>query len=271
MLREQEGREASPTAAIIDVDRRPSQSHVQAICNGLILLADLLYRVAFYRRRQKATLTARFFSTINRLSLAVPWSCIGRRSTSTGLKVFGKGEWRLEKHGGQARRSWRKLHLAVDPNTGEILASELTTTQDGDASLVGPLLDQIAHPIGTVLADGAYDGEPVYRAVAAHSPEAQVIIPPRSTAVPSATADPVPSQRDRHIQKIAERGRLGWLRDLRYGRRSLGEVAMMRYKQVIGRGLRARSLPTQKVEAAIACKVMNIMTSFGMPVSSKRA
>ena len=103
---------------------------------------------------------------------------------STGLTVFGTGEWHLEKHGGQARRSWRKFHLAVDPDTGAILASELTTTQDGDASLVGLLLDQITRPIDTVLADGAYDGEPVYRAVAAHTPDAEVIIPPRSTAVP---------------------------------------------------------------------------------------
>lgn len=110
----------------------------------------------------------------------------------TGLKMFGKGEWHLEKHGGMARRSWRKLHLAVDSDTGEILASELTTTQHGDASLVGPLLDQIKRPIGTVLADGAYDGEPVYRAVAAHTPDAEVIIPPRSTAVPSDTARSAP-------------------------------------------------------------------------------
>ena len=51
---------------------------------------------------------------------------------STGLKVFGKGEWHLEKHGGQAHRSWRKLHLAVDPDTGEIMASELTGNEDGE-------------------------------------------------------------------------------------------------------------------------------------------
>ena len=137
--------------------------------------------------------------------------------------------------------------------------------------LVGPLLDQIKRPIGTVLANGAYDGEPVYRAVAAHSPDAEVIIPPRSTAVPSDTAESAPSQRDRHIQRIAERGRLGWQRDVRYGRRSLGEVAMMRYKQEIGRGLRARSLPAQKIEAAVGCKVMNIMTSLGMPTTRKVA
>ena len=190
---------------------------------------------------------------------------------STGLKVFGTGEWHLEKHGGQARRSWRKLHLAVDPNTGEILASELTTNEEGDASLVGPLLDQIKRPIGTVLADGAYDGEPVYRAVTAHSPGAEVIIPPRATAMPSDTAESVPTQRDQHIKMIAERGRLGWQRAVQYGRRSLGEVAMLRYKTLIGRSLRARNLPAQKVEAAVGGKVLNIMTSLGMPASRKVA
>ena len=91
---------------------------------------------------------------------------------STGLKVFGAGEWQREKHGGKGRRTWRKLHLAVDPDTGEILASELTTTEDGDASQVGPLLDQISGPIASVTADGAYDGDPVYRIIAERDPAA---------------------------------------------------------------------------------------------------
>lgn len=190
---------------------------------------------------------------------------------STGLKVFGSGEWLHEKHGGRPRRSWRKLHLAVDPDSGEILASELTPTDDGDASLVGPLLDQIDSPISAVFADGAYDGEPVYRAVAGHTPDAAVIIPPRSTAVPSDTAETDPTQRDRHIQLIEERGRLGWQRAVDYGKRSLAEVAMFRYKKLIGRGLHARTLPTQKIEAKVACKVLNIMTGLGMPVSRRIA
>jgi hypothetical protein len=190
---------------------------------------------------------------------------------STRLKVFGTGEWHLEKHGGQARWSWRKLHLAVDPDTGDILASELTTMQDGDASLVGPLLDQIKRPFGTVLADGAYDGEPVYRAVAAHIPDAKVIIPPRSTAMPSETAAGTPSQRDPHIQLINERGRLGWQRAVHYGHRSLGEVATMRYKQLIGHSLLARTLPARKVEATVGCKVKNMTTSLGMPTTRKVA
>jgi hypothetical protein len=185
--------------------------------------------------------------------------------------VYGAGEWLVEKHGRRGGRTWRKLHLAVDPSTGEILASELTTTDDGDASLLGPLLDQIDGPISAVFADGAYDGEPIYRSVAAHTSDAAVIIPPRSTAVPSDTAETAPTQRDRHIQLIEERGRLGWQRAVDYGKRSLAEVAMFRYKKVISRGLHARTLPTQKTEAKVACKVLNIMTGLGMPVSRRIA
>jgi hypothetical protein len=114
-------------------------------------------------------------------------------------------------------------------------------------------------------------GEPVYRLIAERDPVAAVIIPPRSTAVPSNTAETAPTQRDRHLQIIQERGRLGWQKAVNYGRRSLGEVAMMRYKTLIGRRLHARTLPTQKTEAAAACKVINIMTHLGMLVSQRIA
>jgi transposase len=188
---------------------------------------------------------------------------------STDLKVVGAGEWQCEKHGGKGHRTWRKLHLAVDPDSGEVVASELTTTDDGDASQVGPLLNQIAGPIASVTADGAYDGDPVYRIIAERDPAAAVIIPPRSTAVPSNNAETAPTRRDRHLQLIQERGRLGWQKAVNYGWRSLGKVAMMRYKTLIGRRLRARTLPTQKTEAAAGCKVINIMTHLDMPVSQR--
>jgi hypothetical protein len=97
-----------------------------------------------------------------------------------------------------------------------------------------------------------------------------VIIPPRANAVPSPTADTAPSQRDQHIRTIQDRGRLGWQRAIGYGRRSLGETAMFRYKTIIGRGLRARTLPAQKTETRAACSVLNRMTRLGMPVSSQR-
>jgi len=192
---------------------------------------------------------------------------------ATGLKVYGAGEWLAEKHGERGQRTWRKLHLAVDPNSGEILASELTTTEEGDASLVSPLLDQITGPIASVTADGAYDGEPVYRAVSARQPDppAAVIIPPRVTAVPSSTAGTTSTQRDQHIRTIHDKGRMGWQKAVGYGRRSLGETAMFRYKMIIGRRLRARTLPAQKTEARAACSVLNRMTRLGMPVSQRIA
>src|SRR3954454_19200298 len=114
---------------------------------------------------------------------------------STGLKVYGAGEWLTEKYGERGQRTWRKLHLVVDPNSGEILASELTTMEEGDAALVGPLLDQITSAIASVMADGAYAGAVISRAVAERqpAPPAAVVIPPRASAVPSPTADTAPS------------------------------------------------------------------------------
>jgi hypothetical protein len=187
---------------------------------------------------------------------------------ATGLKVYGAGEWLVAKHGERGVRTWRKLHLAVDPSTGEILASELTTSEEGDASQVGALLGQIPGPIASVMADGAYDGEPVYRAVAERQPDppVAVVIPPRSTAVPSPAAGTTPSQRDQHIQMIVDKGRLGWQEAVGYGQRSHAETAMFRYKVIIGSSLRARTLPAQKTEAKVACSVLNRMTRLGMPV-----
>ena len=110
--------------------------------------------------------------------------------------------------------------------------------------MVGPLLEQIPGVITSVLADGAYDAEPVYRAIAGHQPPASstVMIPPRVTAVLSPAADTVPSPRDQHIQLIQEKGRRGGEKAVGYGKRSLVETAMFRYQTLIGPTLRARSL-----------------------------
>jgi hypothetical protein len=163
-----------------------------------------------------------------------------------------------------ARRRWRKLHIAVDAESQEIVASDLTGDDVGDVTLLPDLLDQVEGPVAAVTADGAYDGEPVYDAVAARHPEADVIIPPRSTAVPTETAA---SQRDRHIKVIEEHGRRGSQKRTGYGRRSLVETDMFRYKTIIGRSLHARTLPNQRAEAKIACNILNRMTNLGMSVS----
>ena len=73
---------------------------------------------------------------------------------STGLKLCGPGEWLVEKHGSCKRRSWRKLHLGVDADTGQIVAAALTGREVDDGNQVGPLLDQITGPVASVTGDG---------------------------------------------------------------------------------------------------------------------
>src|SRR3954465_1147268 len=141
---------------------------------------------------------------------------------STGLKLIGAGEWLVEKHGTKRRRSWRKMHLGVDADTGRIVAATLTERDEDDAAQVGPLLDQVAEPVACVTADGAYDQESVYADVAERHPGADVIVPPRSTAVPSAPAETAPTQRDCHLQLIAEKGRMGWQKASGYNARARG-------------------------------------------------
>src|SRR3954451_11476151 len=160
---------------------------------------------------------------------------------STGLKLYGAGEWLVEKHGAKRRRSWRKMHLGVDARTGRIVAATLTDRDEDDASQVGPLLDHVEDPVASVTADGAYDQESVYADVAERHPEAEVVVPPRSTAVPSESAETAPTQRDRHLQLIAEKGRMGWQKATGYNARARAEAAISRCKRVIGDGLHART------------------------------
>ena len=101
------------------------------------------------------------------------------------------------------------MHLGVDADTGRIVAATLTDRDVDDDAQLGPLLDQVAEPVASVAADGAYDQESVYADVAARHPDAEVVVPPRATAVPGPTAETAPTRRDRHLQLIAEQGRMG--------------------------------------------------------------
>lgn len=186
---------------------------------------------------------------------------------STGLKLFGAGEWLQKKHGQKSRRSWRKLHLAVDASTGHIEASVLTGQDVDDPSQVGPLLDQIEHEVASVTADGAYDGEPTYERIAQRDTQIDVIIPPRVTAQPSAQFEAAPTTRDNHLLMIQSLGRLEWQEAYGYGKRALVETTMGRFKAIIGPKLRARDPRGQQAEANAAVAVLNRMLSAGRPNS----
>jgi hypothetical protein len=184
---------------------------------------------------------------------------------STGLKLCGAGEWLVEKHGTRTRRSWRKLHLGVDADTGQIVASALTSKDVDDGAQADPLLDQVTGPVASVTGDGAYDQEGVYASVAARHPEAAVIVPPRSSAVLSADAETAPTHRDRHLQGIAEHGRLGWQQRSGYNKRARAEAAIGRWKQVIGDGLRSHTHERRATEMNVAVHALNRMLEFGRP------
>ena len=140
-----------------------------------------------------------------------------------------------------------------------------------DGSQVGPLLDQVTGPVASFTGDGAYDRDDVYGAVAERHPEAAVVVPPRRDAVPSEAAETAPTQRDRHLQPIAERGRMGWQKASGYNRRALAEAAISRYKRVIGDALRSRTDRRQATEVAIAVRALNRMLELGRPESVRIA
>ena len=190
---------------------------------------------------------------------------------STGLKLCGAGEWLVEKHGAKTRRSWRKLPIGLDANTGQVVAAALTSKDVGDGAEVGPLLDQISGSVASFTADGAHDQESVSTTVAARHPKAAIIVPPRSTAVPSETGATAPTQRDRHLQPIAEHGRAAWQQASGYAKRALVEAAVGRFKQVIGDGLRSRTDERRATEVDVAVHALNRMLEFGRPISVRTA
>ena len=189
---------------------------------------------------------------------------------STSLQLFGQGEWNAEKHG-RSRRQWRKLHLGVDARTGEIAAHVLTQGHADDAAQAPSLLGQVEGSIANVTVDGAYDSDAVYQAATRqHGPPPDMVIPPRASVVPSTDDPAAQTPRDRHIQLIAEKGRMEWQRTTGYGWRSLVETAIGRYKHLIGPKLRAHTLRGQQGEAALAVAVLNRMIRTAKPVAVRQ-
>jgi len=185
---------------------------------------------------------------------------------STGLKIYGQGEWHAKKPGERWRKHWKKLHIGVDEN-GRILAFKVTDGHEHDPSQVPNLLAQVDRAIDRFVGDGIYDQEAVYEAVGHHSPGAEVDVPPRKDAVLFNNSISVPSHRDRHIAEIRSKGWSEWKRQSGYYLQSHAENAFYRYKRIIGGRLRAKNDDAQKREAAIGCAILNRMFEMGEPLS----
>ena len=170
-------------------------------------------------------------------------------------------------------RAWRKLHLAVDADTSEIVASDLTAGQTHDCTQVPALLEQIADPLASVSADGAYDTRAVYEAAheRGEGRAVRVLIPPGRNAQLSRKPAAALQERDRNIRSIRKVGRREWQTHSGYSRRSMVENTMYRYKTIIGRSMRSRTFVGQRVEVQLASKILNTMTRLGMPDSYRVA
>jgi len=192
---------------------------------------------------------------------------------STGLKIYGEGEWKVRQHGVSKRRTWRKLHIGANPEDGEIQAVLLTENSVSDDAAVKGLLEQIEQEIVKFAADGAYDKRKVYDSLNAHSPAAHILIPPRKNACiwKHGNTKAERLKRDENLRAIRKRGRKEWKKDSGYHVRSLAETAMFRLKTIFGDELSARLLETQTTQALVRCAALNKMTHLGMPQSYKVA
>jgi hypothetical protein len=190
---------------------------------------------------------------------------------STGLKIYGEGEWKVRTHGKSKRRTWRKLHIGADPESGEIEAVALTENNVSDADMVKPLLEQIDQPIDHFAGDGSYDKRKVYNNLNQHAPQAEVLIPPRKNAHiwQHGNTHGERLKRDENLRSVRKLGRKVWKESSGYHMRSLAETTMFRFKTIFGDRLSARLLETQITQAAICCAALNRMTHLGMPDTYK--
>lgn len=185
---------------------------------------------------------------------------------STGLKVYGEGEWKVRKHGWNKHRTWRKMHMGSDGSDLEILSVVLTGNDIDDGSAGVEVMDQIEETVDRVAGDGAYDKRPF---ICSLHPEICQLIPPQSNAVIAKDKHPLLKQRDQTIRRIKEVGREDWKKESGYHIRSLSEVNMYRYKKIFTHELKARKPKYETTEVKLKCKILNAFVEIGMPVSYK--
>ena len=189
---------------------------------------------------------------------------------SSGLKVYGEGEWKVRTHGASKRRTWRKLHLQMDEATGEIVAAAPSANSVSDCEMFEPLLKENEQRIAQISADGAFDRWKVYEAITRRGIK-QAAIPPnkRARIKQHGNCSKEPLLRDANLRSIRRSGRAKWKREIGYHRRSLAETAVYRFKQIFTDKLQSRSMENEFQEIKIKCVILNRMTHLGKPESYK--
>lgn len=242
----------------------------------------------------EATLCRRRRTLAVALPVAVPPGPIHLVVDTTGVKVYGEGEWQVRQHGWTKHRTWVKLHLGVDAATHELRVVGVTSPHVGDATYFPTLLAQEPAPLAQVTGDGAYEGRACYAAVAARPEQPCAVFPPRRERAagrpprPPSGGQRVPRRRNRqyrlklwqhgnthapplardaHVRRIRRVGRRRWQQEVGYHRRSLAETAVFRLKHLFGPGLPATSLAAQTTTLRLWAAALNRMTALGMPAT----
>jgi len=186
---------------------------------------------------------------------------------STGVKVFGEGEWKVRQHGYTKRRTWRKLHLGADETTGEIVAAVVTTNNVADHQVLEDLLEQVEDKVEQVSGDGSYDKRNCYEAI--RKRKARAAIPPQRNAKiwQHGNCQEERLIRDENLRRIRQVGRKKWKQEIGYHRRSLAETQMFRVKTIFGDRVSARQFAGQATQVLVRCAALNTMTHLGMPDS----
>jgi hypothetical protein len=188
---------------------------------------------------------------------------------STGLKVYGEGEWKIKIHGKTKRRTWRKFHIGIDAQTQDILCCELTGNNKGDAETAERMLESLPNKLKSARGDGAYDANR-FRKKVNEKGGICIVPPPRDATYKGLDGETWEKERDDAIASIAgfgdvETGRKLWKICSLYHERSLAETAIFRIKKMFGDKLKARSMGAQKTEALCKCMIINKMNKLGMP------
>ena len=179
---------------------------------------------------------------------------------STGLKIFGDGEWHRKKHGICRRRQWRKLHLGVDEKSGQIITLGFSDNKTGDGELFPNIINTIEEELEQISVDGAYDSFKCYRAAAKRRDKPKLVAPPKQGAILNeATEENGLAMRNSHILAIREIGKKEWKKQNDYHRRSLVETAMYRFKILCGASLASRKWESQLNEVYLKCSLLNRM------------
>jgi len=189
---------------------------------------------------------------------------------STGLKLYGEGEWKVRTHGASKRRTWRKLHLCLDAATGEVVVAAASENSVSDCEMFPEILAAVEGEIEQISADGSYDRRKVYAAISEHGVKRAAIPPRRGAKIwQHGNSGKERLIRDENLRSVRKKGKPKWKREAHYHQRSLAETGVFRFKTIFSDKLQSRKQENQFQEMIIKCAALNRMTHLGMPDSYK--